>query len=81
MTDADVTYRPSLGAERRKTLLICQECAFESPIDGDWALEDDGEHIRLRCPRCESTVTERPKSIASAEKTCSDGPSLSTCHC
>jgi len=51
-------------ARARKARLICQECGHESPVDGDWAIDQRHEgrpREVYTCPDCEAVVTVRPK--------------------
>lgn len=58
---------------RQKSVLFCPDCAHESVPDGDWREDDDvvAGVRRLRCPECETVLTERPlpeDSLAVSEK-------------
>jgi hypothetical protein len=56
---------PTEGA-RPKSLLICPTCGHESPPAGDWVGREHatpaGPKLALRCPDCETTITNRPVS-------------------
>lgn len=66
MTTA-TAHRPTDGrtTERRKALLFCPTCGFESAIvDGDWLVTErttaDEERVVYECPECLGTVADRP---------------------
>lgn len=66
--------RPS---RRRKAVLICQICDYESPIDGDWIVRpaSDDDDIAIVCPDCGTVIVTQPRfSVDSSHP----GPSV---HC
>ncbi|MCU4750558.1 hypothetical protein OB919_00950 [Halobacteria archaeon AArc-curdl1] len=44
-----------------KCTLFCWECDHQSSVDGDWALEERGSAVAYVCPKCSTTITERPR--------------------
>lgn len=51
-------------ARARKARLICQECGHESPVEGDWTVDERHEGRRrdvYQCPECAAVVTVRPR--------------------
>ncbi|MXV61256.1 hypothetical protein GS429_04095 [Natronorubrum sp. JWXQ-INN-674] len=46
-----------------KTVLYCFSCGHESPIDGDWNVRRAENCDSYRCPDCETTITDRPRSF------------------
>ena len=51
--------------ERRKSVLFCQNCSHESPVDGDWRVARVDRRTRnekavYTCPECARTVSVRP---------------------
>lgn len=62
--------------ERRKSVLFCQSCGHESPIDGDWRVARVDRRTRCEkaiytCPECARTVSVRPDGC---RDTCRDRP-------
>jgi predicted RNA-binding Zn-ribbon protein involved in translation (DUF1610 family) len=51
---------------RRKSLLFCQDCGHESPVDGDWVVQPEGDHCRYVCPTCQHVLTARPRDDVSS---------------
>jgi len=67
MSPPDLRHRQSpISGERpdrrRKSVLFCPDCGHESLLDGDWVATDDrAARVRhIRCPVCETVVTNRP---------------------
>ncbi|ACV48584.1 MULTISPECIES: hypothetical protein [Halomicrobium] len=48
---------PTTG--RRKSLLFCPTCEFESSADGNWIVRATADERELVCPDCRSTVATR----------------------
>lgn len=46
-------------AHRSKSILFCPECGHESPVSGDWHAESDDHAETLRCPVCQTVVSEQ----------------------
>ncbi|OVE85925.1 hypothetical protein B2G88_03700 [Natronolimnobius baerhuensis] len=46
---------------RRKTTLFCWECAYSSPVDGEWIRRPHDDTVAYVCPQCETTITTRPR--------------------
>jgi hypothetical protein len=72
-TDEDVPL-----ATARKAVLFCPDCGHEALVDGDWDERDDvAAGVReLRCPDCETVLTDRPlprESLATGSDAESDG--------
>jgi hypothetical protein len=49
---------------RRKSMLFCQDCSHESPVNGDWVIRTQGDSLLYVCPNCQHVLTERPQSTA-----------------
>jgi predicted RNA-binding Zn-ribbon protein involved in translation (DUF1610 family) len=45
---------------RRKATLFCPSCGHESPVEGDWRLENCADRTTYVCPACDTAITERP---------------------
>ena len=55
------THYTDADAGRRKAVLFCPECGYESPITGNW-LETTTDTARvLVCPVCGTTVDRRAR--------------------
>ncbi|WP_439028330.1 hypothetical protein [Haloarchaeobius sp. DT45] len=59
MTTTAARTPPSDGV-RRKSTLFCPGCDHESPVDGDWVLEERTRGTAYECPDCGVTLTVRP---------------------
>ncbi|MDS0258779.1 phage terminase large subunit family protein [Haloarcula sp. S1CR25-12] len=45
---------------RQKAMLFCPSCGHESPVTGDWDVEQtDGERT-YSCPWCHTVISSRP---------------------
>jgi len=44
---------------REKSVLFCPSCGHESPLDGDWAVDADGDSDTYRCPECRAVISDR----------------------
>ncbi len=40
-------------SQRSKSVLFCPRCGHESPLNGDWVLDDDGA---CACPECQTPI-------------------------
>lgn len=49
------------GPPVRKSVLICADCGYESPPDGDWERETGPARCVLTCPDCGYVVVDRPQ--------------------
>lgn len=47
------------GVSRPKATLFCFECGHESPVTGDWIIQEYGDCVDYVCPECETTITTR----------------------
>ena len=56
----------SADESRRKSVLFCQDCGHQSPIDGDWMIRVQGNKLLYVCPTCHHVLTERLRSSASS---------------
>lgn len=41
--------------QRSKSVLFCPSCGHESPLNGDWILENDDDGACL-CPECRTPI-------------------------
>ena len=53
------------SSARNKSVLFCQDCGHENPVEGDWrigrrALGTSLEQVAYRCPDCGHVLTVRP---------------------
>ncbi|MBX0294402.1 hypothetical protein [Haloarcula nitratireducens] len=55
--DAADTERPR--QRRRKGVLFCPACGHESHVGENWAVDRTGDERALRCPECETVVSDR----------------------
>lgn len=48
----------------RKTVLFCQACEHEAPVDGEWSVHQDdrvdGSHTVIECPVCGHVIVDQP---------------------
>lgn len=44
---------------RRKDVLFCPDCGHESPLGGDWLVDDTRDGRQLCCPECHHILVER----------------------
>jgi hypothetical protein len=56
----------SADPPRQKSTLFCQDCGYESPVDGDWLVHTQGEHRLYMCPHCRQVLTARPRNNGSS---------------
>ena len=61
MPSVTATSRSDSRRCRRKPVLFCPACWHESPVDGDWHVQETQAGERLDCPVCGATVTVRPE--------------------
>jgi len=47
---------------RPKASLFCPDCGHESPITGDWLVEQGDGDRTYRCPECQSAISTRDDS-------------------
>ncbi|PSP93938.1 hypothetical protein BRC91_07660 [Halobacteriales archaeon QS_4_62_28] len=45
-----------LERSRRKSVLFCPGCGYESGIDGEWVVRRDSETRTYVCPQCETEI-------------------------
>ncbi|PSP61123.1 hypothetical protein BRC76_06790 [Halobacteriales archaeon QH_8_67_36] len=57
---ATATAPPPEG--RQKTSLFCPSCGHESPITGDWDVEQTADGRAYRCPCCHTVISSRPEN-------------------
>lgn len=50
---------PPPATNRRKAVLICPTCEYESEISGDWIVHTDGDADVFVCPECGTSVATR----------------------
>ena len=51
--------QPDARSDRAKTVLFCPGCGHESPVHGDWLIEDDNGQRRYVCPECDTEIERR----------------------
>lgn len=66
--------------EDRKSVLFCQSCGHESPVDGDWRIarvdrRTECEQVIYTCPECARTVSVRPVDRRPRTRTREQAPS------
>ena len=44
---------------RLKTMLFCPSCGHESPVDGNWEIEQTDEGQTYSCPWCHTVISTR----------------------
>ena len=66
MNCSQSTTPGSADEPQRKSVLFCQDCDHESPVDGDWMIRTQGDDLLYVCPTCQNVLTERPRSNASS---------------
>ena len=49
---------------RRKSVLFCPECSFESPVSEGWLVVSDGDGRTIVCPECGHVVDHRTERSA-----------------
>lgn len=80
LTATPPTEAPSATGE--KSVLFCPECWYESPVDGNWRVQEGAECDEIGCPVCGATVTTRPthetEPTDSSPRSPHGGSSLST---
>lgn len=59
MTDPQKQSLPD-GAPRQKAVFFCPECSHESPVDGDWIVQEQDAARTYTCPECETVIDTRP---------------------
>ena len=47
-----------------KAVLFCFDCGHESPLEGDWNVEQRDDREAYRCPECGTTISVRPDQNA-----------------
>ncbi|MBV0922723.1 hypothetical protein KTS45_00780 [Halomicroarcula limicola] len=55
--DAADAERPR--RQRRKGVLFCPACGYESRAGENWAVDGTGDERVLRCPECQTVVSDR----------------------
>lgn len=49
----------------RKAVIFCSECGHESPVDGEWAVDEsddgDGGRSEIECLECGHLVVSQPQ--------------------
>jgi uncharacterized Zn finger protein len=56
---------PEERTSDRKAVLFCPACAHESPLPGDWLVEERGGEVVYVCPECgETVVSQSPPRLA-----------------
>jgi len=50
---------PPPATERRKAVLICPACGYESETANNWIVRTDDDRTTYVCPECRSTVATR----------------------
>ena len=54
--------KTSRRSSDRKAVLFCAECGHESPLGGDWSLnERDDGRTDVDCPDCGRTLVSQPR--------------------
>jgi len=52
------THAPADTPDRKATL-FCPRCGHESPLPGDWMIDDSGRDVEYVCPDCEGVVVNQ----------------------
>ncbi|TKX76910.1 hypothetical protein EXE53_29355 [Halorubrum sp. SD626R] len=56
---------------RRKSVLFCAECSFESALNEGWLVVSDGDERTVVCPECGHVADHRPEPSAPTSQ-CAD---------
>jgi len=59
---ANATATAPPPESRQKASLFCPSCGHESPVGGDWELEETEDGQAYRCPWCHTVISSRPTS-------------------
>ncbi len=66
MTHSPPNVPVSTDEPRQKAVLFCQDCGHESPINGDWSIRTQGDHLLYMCPQCRHVLMDRPRRSGSS---------------
>lgn len=59
---ANATATAPPPESRQKAMLFCPSCGHESPVNGDWELEQTADGRAYLCPWCHTVISSRPES-------------------